>query len=62
MKTKTLIVSDDKIKLLFKRETYKNGKEMSEVTVAFWKQYIVASIQARRERYEDYKTKQNEQK
>ena len=60
MKTKTLIVSDEDVKKLFKREVNKNGKEMSEVTVAFWKQYIVASVQARKKRYAEYKKEQDD--
>jgi len=54
MKTKTLIVSDSRIKELFKSETAKNGLDMSEVTQELWKQYILTSVKARKERYAVY--------
>lgn len=59
MKTKTLIVSDDRLKDLFKMETMKNGTDMSTVTAAFWKQYVLQSVNARKARYEQHKANAN---
>jgi len=62
-KARTLIVSGQKVKDLFKVECTYNGLDMSIVTETLWKSYVVASIKRRRERAEEYneiKLKNNE--
>ena len=53
-KTKTLIVTQQNIKDLFKTECTKNGMDMSIITETLWKGYIVQSVTARKQRYAEY--------
>ncbi len=58
-KDQTNIITRGRIKSVFKMECTKNGVDMSEVTEALWKQYIVSSVQARKERYKSYNIESN---
>ena len=54
-RTRTLIVSSEKVKDLFKIECTINGLDMSLVTETLWKSYIIASMKKRKERSDEYK-------
>lgn len=45
---------DEQIKIAFKAEVAKNGTDMSNVTEALWKSYILMSIEKRKQRYAQY--------
>lgn len=53
-RTRTIIVVDDDVKKKFKAEVALNNTDMSTVTEALWRQYLIISLNKRKERYEQY--------